>query len=439
MAGLLDALRGGGAGRALGIRNFRIYFAGLMVSISGTWMQSTAQAWLVLKLTDSPLALGTVAALQSLPVMLLTLFGGAVADRLPRRKLLYVTQGLGALQAVALGALALHGIAEVWHIYVLAIGLGLINALDNPVRQSFIGELVPVSVLPNAIALNSMAQNLGRILGPTLGGLTIAGFGVGAAFFINAATFSGTIIALLLLDPSALHVAGTRPRGNVFRQIGEAAHFAWSQPSILVLLIGAAFIGMFGQNFATMVPLVAIYLVHADAAQFGLLNSGLGTGSMLAAFVMSMSGPPSIGRILLAGCCFALFLVAVSQSSWLPLSCLFFAGVGASVITFNASVQTSMQMQAPPEMRGRFASMLHLLGAGSSPIGQLLTGAVASNAAVWFAVGLNGVMCAVGMLMAGLYFLRKSRQGTPFAIATPLQAPDPTAPKGASLAISPKR
>lgn len=406
--------------RALASRNFRIYFAGLMVSISGTWMQSTAQAWLVLRLTDSPLALGTVAALQSLPVMLFTLFGGAISDRLPRRNLLFVTQGLAALQAIALGTLALHGIAEVWQIYALAMGLGLINALDNPLRQSFIGELVPIEALPNAIALNSMAQNLGRIMGPTLGGLAIAGLGVGAAFYINATTFLGTLIAVALLDPSTLHLTRTRSRGNVFRQIGEAAQFAWAQPSILVLLIGAAFIGMFGQNFATMVPLVALYLVHADAAQFGLLNSGLGTGSMISAFIMSMSGPPSMTRILVAGCCFALALVAVSQSSWLPLSCLLFACVGASVITFNASVQTSMQMQAPPEMRGRFASMLHLLGAGSSPIGQLLTGAVAGSAAVWIAIFLNGVMCAVGMLLAGLYFLRKRRQGVPFAMGQAL-------------------
>ena len=426
MAAQLDPAGGKASRNALSIRNFRIYFAGLMVSISGTWMQSTAQAWLVLMMTDSPLALGTVAALQSLPVMLLTLFGGAISDRLPRRKLLYVTQGLGALQAAALGTLALHGIAEVWHVYLLAMGLGVINALDNPLRQSFIAELVPIESLPNAIALNSMAQNLGRIMGPTLGGLTIAGLGVGAAFYINAATFSGTIIALLLLDPSALYLTRTRSRGNVFRQIGEAAQFAWSQPSILVLLIGAAFIGMFGQNFATMVPLVALYLVHADAAQFGLLNSGLGTGSMISAFIMSMSGPPSIVRILIAGCCFALALFAVSQSSWLPLSCLLLAGVGASVIAFNASVQTSMQMQAPPEMRGRFASMLHLLGAGSSPIGQLLTGAVASNAAVWFAIFLNGVMCGVGVLLAGVYFLRKRQQGTRFAMSTPLPPPGPT-------------
>jgi MFS family permease len=407
---------------ALRVRNFRIYFIGLMISISGTWMQTTAQAWLVLKLTGSPFALGTVAALQSLPVMFLTLVGGALTDRLPRRKLLVVTQCLAALQAIILGTLVLNGTATVEHIYVLAIGLGVINALDNPLRQSFVAELVPVEVLPNAIALNSMAQNFGRILGPSLGGLTIATLGVGAAFYVNAATFAATLVAIALLDASALHVAGTRPHGNVFRQIGEGFSHAWGRPSVLVLLIGSAFVGMFGQNFATMVPLAAEFLVHADAAQFGLLNSSLGAGALTGALVISTRGAPNLRRILVAGCGFGLTLLAVSQSRSLALSCLLFAGVGATYITYNASVQTSMQMQAPPEMRGRFASMLHLLGAGSSPIGQLLTGIVASGAAVWVALALNGLMCCLGMVLAGSYWLRCRRQGIPFVMDKPPSA-----------------
>lgn len=424
MAGGFGNLRQGGAGRALAVRNFRIYFTGLMVSISGTWMQTTAQAWLVLKLTHSPLALATVASLQSLPVMLLTLLGGAVADRVSRRRMLFVTQSFAALQAVTLGVLAISGTVSVWHIYVLAVGLGVINALDQPLRQSFVAELVPLEVLPNAIALNAMAQNFGRIMGPSLGGMTVAFLGVGTAFLLNAVTFGGTLLALALLDTKALQVVPQRPRANVFRQIGEGVAYAWRQPTVLVLLIGSFFIGMFGQNFSTMVPLVAEYLVHADAAQFGLLNSCLGLGSVMAAFTISLRGPPTIGRILAAGTLFGLFLVAVSQSSSLPLSCLLFLGVGASYMTYNASVQTSMQMQAPPEMRGRFASMLHLLGAGSSPIGQFLTGAVASGAAVWFAVGLNGLMCCVGTALAATYLVNRRRAGVDFVMTRPLPQRD---------------
>jgi MFS family permease len=422
----LDRLRRGGAGQALAIRNFRLYFCGLMVSVSGTWMQTTAQAWLVLKLTNSPVALATVAALQSLPVMLFTLVGGAVADRLSRRKLLIITQSLAAAQALALGTLTATGHVAIWHIYILAVGLGLINTLDGPLRQAFVSELVPRDVLPKAIALNSMAQNLGRILGPTLAGLVIAGLGVPAAFYLNAVTFAGTLIALRLLDVATLYApkVPTR-RDNVFRAIGDGIGYATHQPSIMVLLIAAAFVGMFGQNFTTMIPLVAEYLVHADAAQFGILNSCLGSGSLIAALVLTTRGPPPMRRILAAGAVFGVALIAVSLSRQLWLSGMFFVVVGSAYVSHNASVQTAMQMQAPPEMRGRFASMLHLLGAGSSPIGQLMTGLVAGHVAVWAAVMLNGVMCCVGMATALVYLLRARRNGARFDLAPP-QTSSPT-------------
>lgn len=422
-----EGLRNGGAAKALGVRNFRIYFAGLMVSISGTWMQTTAQAWLILKLTDSPVALATVAALQSLPVMLFTLIGGAFADRLPRRRLLFFTQSFAAAQAVTLGTLVVTGHITIWHVYVLAITLGLINTLDGPLRQSFVAELVPREVLPNAIALNSMAQNLGRILGPTLGGLTIAMLGTGAAFYLNALTFAGTLVALSLLDTATLYTPKPRVRaGSVLQDVGQGIGYAVRQPSILVLLIGAAFIGMFGQNFTTMIPLVAEYLIHADAAQFGILNSCLGSGSLVAALVLSTRGAPNARRILIAGSVFGLALVAVSLSRELWLSGLCFLVVGAAYVSHNASVQTAMQMQAPPDMRGRFASLLHLLGAGSSPIGQLLTGLVAGHASVAAAVMLNGLMCCLGMALALGYLLNARRGGAILDMTRP--APTPTSP-----------
>lgn len=415
----LDALRSGGAARALAVRNFRLYFVGLMVSVSGTWMQTTAQAWLVLKLTDSPVALATVAALQSLPVMLLTLIGGAVADRIPRRRLIAVTQSLAAAQAVVLGTLTVTGHVAIWHVYVLAVTLGLINTLDTPTRQAFVAELVPREVLPNAIALNSMAQNLGRILGPALGGLAIAVLGTGAAFYANALSFAGTLVALALLDAGGLRRPKLRERGHVLADVAQAVGYAVRQPRVMVLLICAFFIGLFGQNFSTMVPLVAEYLIHADAAEFGLLNSCLGFGSLVAALVLSFRDAPGMRRILVAGVVFGLGLVAVGLSRQLWLSGACFLVVGGAYVSHNASVQTAMQMQAPPEMRGRFASMLHLLGAGPSPVGQLMTGFVAGHAAVWAAVMLNGVFCLVGMAAALAYLLRARRAGASFDMTRP--------------------
>jgi MFS family permease len=189
------------AGRfpALRIRNFRIFFYGLLISVTGPWMQTTAQAWLVLKLTNSSLALATVASLQFLPIMLLALIGGAVADRFPRRKLMFFTQAFAAAQALVLGVLVATNTVTIWHVYCLALSLGVINALDTPLRQAFVSELVDLPSVPNAVALVSMIQNLGRIVGPAIGGVVIAIFGVGTAFLLNALTFAAILLALLLI------------------------------------------------------------------------------------------------------------------------------------------------------------------------------------------------------------------------------------------------
>jgi len=390
--------------RALSIYNFRVYFIGAIVSVPGGWMQSTAQAWLVLKLTDSPFALATVASLQYLPVMLLSLIGGAVADRFPRRKLMMFTQSCAALQACILGLLVATGTINVWYIYVMAVTLGISNALEAPLRQAFISELVPIGYLPNAIALQSMVQNLGRIVGPAIGGIAIAFLGVAAAFFINGLTFAGTVTALLLIRTHELQPINLAKKQNLVLQVREGLSYARRTPSILFLLIAMGFIGLFGQNFTTMVPLISNYLVHASAAEFGLLNSCLGSGSFLAAAVLTTRGIPSARRILVAGLLFGVVLIIISVSRNLVLSCVMFTCVGAAAVTFSASVNTSLQIQAPPEMRGRLASMVSLLM--PSPIGPLLTGAIAAGLGVSWAVFLNGIFCCIGIGVAAIYLVR---------------------------------
>ena len=320
---------------ALSVRNFRLFFVGLLISVTGPWMQTTAQAWLVLQLTNSSLALATVASLQFLPIMLLALVGGAVADRFPRRKLMFFTQSFAAAQALVLGTLVVTDHLTIWHIYVLAITLGIINALDNPLRTAFVSELVGLKALPNAIALVSMIQNMGRIVGPAIGGIALASFGVGAAFFLNAATFLAILLALVMIRGSELQVARFSSKQSVLSQIGESIGYARRTPTILFLLIAAAFIGMFGQNFTTMVPLVSNFLVHASAAEFGLLNSCLGIGSFLAALSLTRRGVPSTHRILGSGLAFGILLVAISMSSNLWLSGALFACVGAAAVTFS--------------------------------------------------------------------------------------------------------
>jgi len=403
--------------KALSIRNFRIYFTGSVISVPGTWMQMTAQAWLVLNLTNSPVALAIVTSLQFLPVFLLSLIGGAIADRFPRRKLMYFTMTMGTLQAAALGTLCLTGTIHIWHIYVLAVTLGIINALDAPLRQSFISELVPLTHLPNAIAMGSLAQNLGRIIGPALGGVVIAVLGVGVAYFINALTFAAALIALSLLRSSELQPRRLARKQNLLLQIREGLSYARRTPTILFLLIATAFIGMFGQNFTTMVPLISTYLVKASAAEFGILNSCLGSGSFLAALVMTTRGAPSTRRILLAGLAFGVVLTLISFSSNLIASSAMFVAVGASAVTFSASVNTLLQLRAPPEMRGRLVSMINLLI--PSPIGPMLTGAAAALLGVGWAVFANGLLCCVGIGLAYIYLVRHRRNGTNFEYVAP--------------------
>ncbi len=415
----MDALRNGGIARVLAVRNFRYYFAGLMVSVSGTWMQTTAQAWLVLQITDSPLSLAIVASLQFLPIMLLSLIGGAVADRFPRRMLMFWTQLLGATQAILLGTLTITGTVTIWHIYALAITLGIVNALNIPLRLAFVSELVPRELMPVAVTLTASAQNLGRIVGPAIGGIAIAAFGVGTSFYLNAASFSGILVALLLIDPTTLQRSDIKSRGGVLGQIGESLSYARRQPSVLFLLISTAFIGLFGQNFTTMVPLIGIYLLNASPAEFGLLNSCLGLGSLMTALILTSRGVPSSFRLLAAGSVFGLALIAISLSSHLWLSCTLFLVLGGAYVTHTTAVNTSMQMQAPPDMRGRFAAMTSFLSAGSSPIGQMLTGAIASGASVWIAIFFNGIMCCAGIILAYAYLLKSRRAGVTFDFSAP--------------------
>lgn len=398
--------------KAITIRNFRTYFFGSLISVPGTWMQMTAQAWLVLELTGSPLSLAIVTSLQFLPVMLLSLIGGAIADRFPRRRLMAITQSLGGFQAAVLGLLCLTGTVNIWHIYVMAMSLGVINALDAPLRQAFISELVPAPFLPNAIAMGSLSQNLGRIIGPAMGGVVIATFGVAIAYFINALTFVVAITALSLLRSAELQPRKLAKKQPMLLQVKEGLSYARRTPPILFLLIATAFIGLFGQNFTTMVPLISTYLVNASAAEFGILNSCLGCGSFMAAAVLTTQGAPSSRRLIIAGTSFGLVLIAISFSSSLILSSIMFVGVGAAAVTFSASMHTSLQLWAPPEMRGRLVSMVNLLI--PSPIGPMLTGAMASGLGVAMAVLLNGILCCAGVGIAYAYLLRHRRQGTQF-------------------------
>ena len=399
--------------RALHHRDFRLFWSGQVVSNTGTWAQSIAQAWLVLRLTDSPLALGTVTMLQALPVLLLGLFGGVIADRFPKRRLLLITQ-IGMLtQAVLLGTLTLTGLIQLWEVYVLALSLGVMNALDNPTRQTLVAELVPTVDLPNAIALNSLSFNTSRLLGPALGGVTIAAIGVAGCFFLNAVSFLGVVASLLLIRARPEVAGAERRRGAILSQIGEGLRYAYRTPDVLFVVILMGVIGCFGYNFQTILPLIAEYVLNADAASFGLLTSSMALGSIGSALLMASRGKVTRRRIFVGAIGFTTLLFAVPlASSWavlIPLLTL----LGAFSILFGSSVNSYLQTVTPPALRGRVMSIHTLLFLGSTPIGSLIVGTLAEQQGVRIAIAEMAAVCALGVIVGYLYVSRVREQLMP--------------------------
>jgi MFS family permease len=373
-------------------------------------MQSIAQAWLVLRLTDSPLALGGVTMLQALPVLLLGLFGGVIADRLPKRNLLLFTQIMMLLQALALGILTLTGLIQLWQIYLLALSLGTLNALDNPTRQTLVAELVPNEDLPNAVALNSLSFNTSRLIGPAAGGLTIAAVGVPGCFLINALSFLGVVGSLLMIraNPNAHSV--TRRRAAILSQIGEGLKYAFATPDVLFVVILMAAIGCFGYNFQTILPLIAQYVLHADAASFGILTSSMAIGSVGSALMIASRGNVSRRRIFIGAVGFSVLLFSIPfASTWAVLIPLLIA-LGAFSILFGSSVNVHLQTVTPPALRGRVMSIYTLLFMGSTPVGSMIVGTLAEQQGVQVAIAEMAVACMVGVLGGLLYLTRVRHQ-----------------------------
>ena len=405
---------------SLAIYNYRIYWLGQLVSLSGTWMQATAQAWLVLKLTNSPTALGTVTMLQFLPVTLLTLFGGVLADRLPKRTVIVCTQSVAAVQALLLAGLVLSGRVQVWHIYLLALVLGMVNAFDNPTRQAFVVEMVGEEHLQNAIALNSSLFNSARVIGPALGGIVISAIGLGQAFLVNGLSFLPVIGGLLLMRPQEFHTRSQPQRGNVFGQLAEGLRYAVGTPEVLLVLIAVGVLGTFGYNFTTILPLIARYVLHSGALGLGVLTSAIGVGSLAAALGVASAGRTSLAVLLAAAALFSLMLVLVGLSTWLPLTLGLLIVLGVTSIVFSASANTRLQLAAPARLRGRVMSLYFLLFAGTTPIGGMAVGLLAARLGVQATVVLMGLICLAGV--AGVATLARYRGAQPVAAPVTLPA-----------------
>jgi MFS family permease len=392
---------------SLRVRNFRLFWTGQIISLTGTWMQTTAQAWLVLRLTNgSPFALGTVITLQYIPVMLFALFGGVLADHLPKRSALIVTQALFLIQALIFGTLVATGVIQLWHVYILAVIQGLITAVDNPIRQAFLFEMVGRDVLVNAVGLNSMTFHGARIFGPALSGVVIQLIGIAPTLIANAVSFVPVILALWMMNPNAFFRAPAAANASMFTRLKEGLSFASRTPLIFSILILTAAIGLFGFNFTVVTPLVAENVLKSDAAGFGLLSAAIGAGALLAAFVLAYMRHITMRRILISAAVFGFFLgtLALSSNFWITFA--LFVIVGFTGITSATGASSLLQLNTPEQLRGRVLSINLLLTMGSTPIGGFFVGTVAQFAGVETALVVCAVLCLVGVGIAVVYRAR---------------------------------
>jgi MFS family permease len=393
---------------ALGTRNYRLYFLGQLVSQSGTWMQNIAQAWLVLELTDSPLALGTVTALQFVPVLALSLPGGVIADRLPKRGLLLATQALAMLQAFALAGLVFSNAIQLWHVYVLAALLGMATALGQPAQRALPSELVPPEQVPNAVALNSALFNAARVAGPALGGLFLATIGVAGCFLLNGVSFLFVIAALALMRLPGPAGPGPTGRGDAVRQVEEAVRYVWRTPALALPLLLVGMVGTFGYNFNVVLPLLARYELGTGALGLGIFNSALGLGSVAGALVMATRSTPSQRLVMLAAAGFSLCLAALATAPAYQLTVVLLFLQGLAGVAFTTGANTTVQLAAPGPLRGRIMSLYNVLFLGTTPFGASLTGALAESWDVRFALEVDSACCILGVLL-GVAYLRRAR------------------------------
>lgn len=399
-------------------RNYRLYWIGQVVSLSGTWMQRIAQAWLVLQLTHSPLALGTVTAIQFTPILIFSLFGGVVADRVPKWRFLLLTQSVMAVQALVLAILVASGQIHLFHIYLLAGVLGIASALDGPTRQAFVSELVGLDDLPNAVALNSTIFNTSRILGPAFGGLMIATVGTAGCFFLNAFSFLGVIGGLLLMDPTRFFTGRPIRRGNMIGQIGEGLRYAVTTPDTALPLILMAILGTFGYNFTVILPLIADEVLHMGPIGFGVLTAAMGVGSLAAALGVAYQGRATRQALLIGATGFSITLFLVALSHWWFITVPLLALLGLCSIIFSATANTRLQTVAPSHLRGRIMSIYQLLFAGTTPIGSLIVGGLAERSNVQWAVAIVAGLCLLGVVVGLVYLRTHSKELLPEATAS---------------------
>ncbi|HEU5388366.1 MAG TPA: MFS transporter [Streptosporangiaceae bacterium] len=392
---------------SLANRNYRLFAAGQVISNTGSWMQRVAQDWLVLELTHgSGTALGITTGLQFLP-MLASPWGGVIADRYPKRAILMLTQALMGGLAVILGILALTGAARIWYVYLLALVLGMITAVDNPTRQAFAAEMVGRDGVPNAIALNSAVFNLARIAGPAVAGLVISVAGTPVAFMINAASYAAVLAALKLMRPAELHAA--EPVRRARGQLRESVGYVRARPELWIPMVCVFFVATFGMNFQVTNALMARQVFHTGAGAFGIASAVYALGALGGALLAARRVQPGLRLLLATAGAFGLLEVATGLMPGFWSFLVMLVPTGLAVITFTTTANSTTQLAAAAEMRGRVMGLYLLVFLGGAPLGSPMVGWIAEQFGPRMSMICGGLISVAATAAAGLMLAR--RQG----------------------------
>jgi MFS family permease len=392
---------------ALTVRNYRLYFTGQVVSVSGTWMQMVAQTYLILyRLHGTGVDVAIATGLQFLPLLLAGPFGGLIADRLDKRKVLYATQTAAGILAFGLGALVLSDAVRLWEVYAFSAGLGAVNLFDNPARQTFVSEMVGLDLLPNAVSLNSVLMNSARVIGPAIGGVLILTLGIATCFMVNAASYVAVIVALSQMRPDELQrrPGVTRAKG----QVRQGLRYAWATHDLRVPLISMAIVGVFAFNFTVTLPLLAKFTFHGGAGLYSSFLAAMGAGAVIGGLVTAHRSNPSTRMLAVIGVFFGALIAAVALMPTRTAAIVLLVPMGAASISFIATNNATLQLRADPAMRGRVMSLNAIAFLGSTPIGAPLLGWISdvSNPRVSLVVGGVATVAA----SVPLFFLATRQQ-----------------------------
>ncbi len=399
---------------SLAVRNYRLYFTGQAISLSGTWMQTIAQGLLVLQLSHSGTILGIITALQFLPILSFGPLAGVVVDRFPKQKILFITQSSAGLLALLLGILTATHVVQVWMVGVLAAGLGFVNLFDNPTRQTFIPEMVGKEHMTNAVTLNSWEINLTRIIGPSLAGIVAAIFGLAICFLLNGISYIAVIVVLAMMDTKKLQPARIAPKAK--NQLKEGFAYVAASPILRNTLIMLALVGTFTYEFQVILPLVAQTTFHNLDTGYAALTAAMGIGAVVGGLFTANRKSTSAQMLIITSFAFAIAMCIVALAPTFLIAVIGMVLVGAASINFTSIGNVTLQMESEPEMRGRVMSLWTVAFLGSTPIGGPIIGWIGEHLSPRWGMGIGGVAALIAAGIGILTLQQLKKQSIPESV-----------------------